>query len=408
MQQAVYIMSVEKKQYICEVILPEKSPIRSAIGKPSSKKAIAKRSAAFEACLLLRKGRYLDDHLLPIYHRQLPEMRNAHLALNLNRKRAYARRIKPDTWERDRGTLPTELYITIVELKSPENLARPCQPLAILTRTRLPDFPPFPLHLQVGKASDLLSSSFAWSFKITGPALSALTEFTLRIFKDIFNKQYENEEAQMSYWLAPVLENRPMGVKIESAECFLDWAVIEHVRAHEKISWTGMSHSHLINRFIVDPFDGERRWYSVEVDSKLGPFDPVPKDAAVWNDSKDNKKGVRDILDYSIRLYTKGRARARPQWEVKQPIIVAHRISTRRDWLDELSEKDMSKDTKSYLAPAPLMISAVSIPVRTLESDINGATASHDGSGHGLFVSVDHRQIRVLSNCTRFLQVTGS
>ena len=383
-------MSVEKKHYVCEVILPEKSPIRSAIGKPSSRRAIAKRSAAFEACLLLRKGRYLDNHLLPIYHKQLPELRNARLALNLNKSRAYSRRIKPDMWERDRGSLPTELYMTIVELEKPENLARPCQPLAILTRTRLPDFPPFHLHLQVGKASNILCTSIAQSFKITESVLAALTEFTLRIFKDIFNKKYEKEEAQMSYWLAPIFGNRPIGVKIESPEDFVEWATVEHVQAHVQIPWTDIPHSDLANRFIVDPYDGERRWYSVEVDSNLGPFDSIPADAGVWNDKKDLKKGVKDILDYSIRLYDRARAKERPKWEVIQPIIVAHRISTRRDWLDELSEKEMSKETKSYLCPAPLLISAVSVQARLFKANTDKTTASYHGSGYGSFISVDH------------------
>ena len=400
-------MSVEKKQYVCEVILPEKSPIRSAIGKPSSQKAIAKRSAAFEACLLLRKGRYLDHHLLPIFHKQLPELRNARLALNLTKSHAYSRRIKPDMWERDRGTLPAELYITIVELEKPENLARPCQPLAILTRTRLPDFPPFPLHLQVGKSSDILCTSFTQSFKVTESALASLTEFTLRIFKDIFNKKYEKNEAQMSYWLAPILGHRAPEVKIESPKSLIDWAVVENVQAQEQISWEDLPHSHLTNRFIVDPFDGERRWYSVGVDSTLGPFDHIPKDAAIWNDSKDRKKGVKDLLDYSLRLFPGKRAEARPRWEFKQPIIVAHRISTRRDWLEELSEKDVRKETKSYLCPAPLLISAVSILARLYGSDANELIASSHYSGHELPVSVDHCEIRILSNCFGCLQATG-
>ncbi len=363
-QQATYIMSVESKQYVCEVILPEKSPIHSAIGRPSSNKAIAKRSAAFEACLLLRKGKHLDEHLIPTFHRKLPEMRNAHLAVNLNRNHSYTMRIKPDLWEKARGSCPTELYMTIIELQKPENLARPSQPLALLTRTRLPDFPPFLLHLQVGKASDVLCTSFAESFNVTDSRLAGLTEFTFRIYKDIFNKQFEENQAGMSYWLAPICRDRSTGVKVESPDQFVDWLTVESVLANKEIEWrVDMPHSQLVDRFLVDRYDGQRRFFSVEVLSSIGPLDPVPQDAAVWKDSKDRNKGVTDILDYTIRLYKGKRPiqRNARKWQLNQPVILAHRVPTRLNWLDELSMKDIKEETKSYVCAEPLLISAVSM-----------------------------------------------
>ena len=63
-------------------ILPEESPVRGAVGRPCSTKQVAKCSAAFEACLLLRKGKYLDEYLSPIFTKQLPAMRNALLAVD--------------------------------------------------------------------------------------------------------------------------------------------------------------------------------------------------------------------------------------------------------------------------------------------------------------------------------------
>lgn len=357
-------MSVENKQYVCEVILPEKSPIHSAMGTPSSRKAIAKRSAAFEACLLLRKCNHLDEHLIPTIHKLLPEMRNARLAVNMNKNHSYPMRIKPDLWEKDRGSRPTELYMTIIELQKPENLGRPCQPLAILTRTHLPDFPPFPLHLQVGKTSDVLCTSFAQILKVTDARLADLTEFTFRIYKDIFNKHFKEDEAQMSYWLAPICVDRMVKDEVESPDRFLDWLTVGYVKAHKEIKWKhDMPHSQFTNHFLVDPFAGYRRFFSIEVLPNLGPLDPVPQDAAVWTDSKDRNKGVANILDYSVRLYKnwKERMRNAGEWDLNQPVILAHKIPTRLNWLDTLAEKDIKEETKSYLCPQPLLISAVSM-----------------------------------------------
>ena len=361
-QQANYVMSVENKQYVCEVILPEKSPIRSAMGRPSSRKAMAKRSAAFEACLLLRKSKHLDDHLIPTYHKHLPNMRNAQLALNMNKSHSYTMRIKPNVWEKDRGSQPSELYVTIIDLERPENLGRPCQPLAVLTRTRLPGFPPFLLHLQVGKTSNVSCTSFAESLKVVGLALNALTEFTFRVYKDIFNKKFEEKSDQMSYWLAPAFRFQSTGVEIEPPDRYIDWPTLTFVEAHKEIPWTDDTpHSQLIDRFLVDRYAGERRFFSVEVLSSIGPLDPVPQDAAVWKDSKDRKKGVADILDYTVRLYDNKKATERDSWKRHQPVIVADRIPTRLNWLEELSEKDTKEETKSYLCPQPLLISAVSL-----------------------------------------------
>ncbi|KAH3204436.1 Dicer-like protein 1 [Aspergillus fumigatus] len=59
--QVTYVVTIASNAYVCEVILPEKSPIRGLTGSPAMRKAVAKRSAAFDTCLLLRKNRLLDE-----------------------------------------------------------------------------------------------------------------------------------------------------------------------------------------------------------------------------------------------------------------------------------------------------------------------------------------------------------
>ena len=349
-------MSVERKKFVCEVILPESSPIHSATGRPSSRKAIARRSAAFEACLLLRQGNHLDKNLIPTYHKSLPHMRNAHLALNMNKAHSYNMKIKPGIWERTRGSLPSELFLTILSLETPENLGRPCQPLALLTRTRLPDIPSFLLHPQVDKVSQLLCTSIATSLNVRGNVLMELNEFTLRIYHDLFNKKFEVNEPQMSYWLAPIVKSWESSRRYDPPDQLIDWALLAHISQNPEIPWIiDMPHADLLDRFLVDRWHGGTRFYSLEIKSHLGPFDPVPIGTA----KAEHKQHKDSIINYTVGLWKKSREGI--AWRPDQPVILAHKIHHRLNLLDEITEKEKVVNTTAYVCPEPLKISAVSL-----------------------------------------------
>ncbi|KAL8832795.1 MAG: hypothetical protein Q9170_004740 [Blastenia crenularia] len=350
-----YIVTAEHGQYICEVILPEDSPVHSAIGRPSSKKAIAKRSAAFEACLLLRQGGHLDQHLLSTLHKHLPAMRNAHLALNLNKSSSYDMRIKPRIWEDSRGLLPETLYMTIFKLENPHCLGRASQPMALLTRTRLPDFPSVLLYLQADKSSNLIFDSLQGSLIVSEDTLSKLNAFTLRIYKDIFNKKFESNIAAMSYWFAPVVNQFRHIDGQRSSNDLLDWQAINYVYHNEAWQWNiHCRHDELENRYLVDKWDGSRRFWSYKVLPHLRPQDPVPQDATAH-------RYMDSILDYSISLFPKARKKA--VWRQDQPVIYAHRVLHRLNWLDKLTEKELTVNHTAYVCPEPLLFSALSTPV---------------------------------------------
>lgn len=358
-------MTVESNQYVCEVLLPEVSPIRSVIGRPSSRKAIAKCSAAFEACLQLRKSKYLDSHLLPIFHKQLPAMRNAHLALNMKNTNAYEMRIKPSIWEETRGSVPEELYMTILGLSNPEFLDRPSQPLALLTRVPMFLFPSFPIYVKPGVATDVLCKPMLQSIVITGHILNKLTRFTLCIYKDIFNKTYEQDEAQMSYWLAPLLDHEIFDVDTPRPQDLIDWKTVDYVYGHEDVSWTPeVPLEKLGDRYLIDRWDGGRRFFSVGVAPEFRPSDPVPEGCAPH-------KYTKTILDYTVSLFSKSRARA--TWRPDQPVVLAHRVLTRRNWLDDWSQSERDVKTLSYVCPEPLKFSAARLPAVTDPSKANVA-----------------------------------
>jgi endoribonuclease Dicer len=89
--------------FVCEVILPERPPIRGLTGTPASNKSTAKWSAAFDTCVLLRKHRLLDNHFNSVYHKRLPAMRNARSAIPCKKTNEYDMIQKLALWTKDRG-----------------------------------------------------------------------------------------------------------------------------------------------------------------------------------------------------------------------------------------------------------------------------------------------------------------
>lgn len=361
-------MSVENRHFVCEVILPENSPLHSATGRPASRKNIAKRSAAFEACLILLQKKYLDNHLLPTYHKILPQMRNAHLAINSKQSSAYTMKSKPRLWEETRGSHPERLFVTVLELESPESLGRPSQPLGLLTRTKLPEFPPFLLYLHANKTSNLLCDSLSRSFEIGASKLCQLTNFTLRIYKDIYNKTFEVNERQMSYWLAPIFGDWKCCGTEQGAEKVIDWTMLEHIQQHPEFAWTiNTPHDQLVSRYLIDRWDGGRRFFSVAVEPAMRPLDPVPEGIPA-------RKWMTSILDYSVSLFSKSRLRA--TWREDQPVMKVERVLHRLNWLDELTDKEKKAETTCYLCPEPLKFSAVCITIFDSESLANTLIAA--------------------------------
>ncbi|KAI9797134.1 MAG: Dicer-like protein 1 [Piccolia ochrophora] len=346
----IYVISFRDKLFTCEVVLPEALPFRSIVGRPASKKSIAKQAAAFEACKHLRSSGYLDADLLPTYHKQLPAMRNAQLALDMKSSNSYGMRTKPGLWASAVGESPVKLYATVLELAIPDAMGKPSQPLALLTRTELPTFPSFPVHFDDGAKSDVCSTSLPHALGFDQECLALFMAFTLRIFGDLFNKIYEPDASQLPYLLAPVRPNTTVSSATTLTQ-LLDWDTLKVVRENESLSWDKNTPSEFFaNRFVVDRWDGGRRFFTIGVNPDLKPLDPVPSDSA-------SGKYMGNILQYSNSLWK--RSRSKVTFQEEQPVVVAHRVLHRRNLLDEITEKEKCVTTKCYICPEPLKISAL-------------------------------------------------
>ncbi|RDL30338.1 Uncharacterized protein BP5553_10216 [Venustampulla echinocandica] len=356
---AEYIVTIQSKQFICEVILPEGAPIRRAIGRPASTKQIAKCSAAFEMCLLLVKGKFLDEWLLPIYTKQLPAMRNALLAVDSKKRDSYDMRTKPALWST--CGFPEELFITVLSLGSPQSLDRPSQPLALLTRSKLPNLPSFILHFGAGKNSPVECISRTRPIKLSSANVNQINTFTLCIFDDVFSKEYESDPSNMPYFLAPLKPDVCLDDQTEPSD-LIAWDILESVEQRQEWKdkqwelklWQTEPDNFFNDLFIVDPWDGSRKLWCLGVNRQYKPLDPVPPNTAP---RPGTRKRNDNIMEYSCSLWDK--ARARRTFDENQRVFEAELVPLRRNLLDELDSPDTEAPKRCFIVLESLKISGL-------------------------------------------------
>ncbi|CAG8979867.1 hypothetical protein HYALB_00002640 [Hymenoscyphus albidus] len=355
-----YIVTVQNKRFIGEVILPEGSPVRGAVGRPASTKQVAKCSAAFEACCLLIQKKYLDDHLLPTYAKRLPAMRNALLAVDSKKRDTYDMKTKPSLWSA--GGVPQELFMTILSLKSPQELDRASQSLALLTRSRIPSLPSFTLHFGDGKHSGVNCVSSPTSLQVSTDMLRQINTFTLAIFDDVFSKTYESDPSKMPYFLAPLKESADANHHTDPAAS-VDWEMLTEIDEHQQAwqgknwelkSWQTEPDEFFAGKYIVDPYDGSRKLWCKGVAPQYRPLDPVPPNCAA---RKGTRQRTDNIMEYSSSLWEK--ARARRTFDENQRVFEAELIPLRRNLLDEFDRNVSEGPKRCFVILEILKISAL-------------------------------------------------
>jgi endoribonuclease Dicer len=354
-----YIPSIEAGQYLYELILPENSPIRTAMGQRYQQKHVAKASAAFEMVIELVKRKYIDENLMSTFKKLLPAFRNAQLALHEKKGSKYPVRIKPSLWEQGRNTTPAQLYLTILDIS--DGLDRPYQPLGLLTRTPLPEFPQFPLFLDSGRVTTALAKGLEKPLDVNPGMVEQMAIFTHRLWKDINNKVFDFDPAKLSYWIVPIT-TKDQCLFFDEPEICIDWAAIITVNENEEFKWTPSTPNEFLEgKFVLDRDSGGGRFFFKRVEPSLTPLSPVP-DGVVkpWGPGGRLRK---DILDYSNSLWGKGRAHMRTIWNLDQPVFEAELIPLHQNMLAEPMKNRKQQDqklNKVYLCPEPLRISAVS------------------------------------------------
>jgi Double stranded RNA binding domain. len=333
--------------------MPEKSPVRRVLGCSESKKSLAKQSAAFDACLLLRKRNLLDEHFNSVYHKRLPAMRNAKLAITSKRTDQYRMRTKPSIWARQQGTIPTCLYGIVIRLIPSEPLARTHGSIVLLTREQITAIPTFSVFLDDGIETTVQSLCVDGGLEVASNELENVTAFTLAVFHDVFHKTYKHDSEQFPYWIAPALENLDIGTSTSVFD-IIDWAALEYVQDNPKLVWTtDMEPESLLTRFIYDDWNGKYRYFPLAIDSNLRPSDPPPSYAP-------SRKWSDDIMNWSLSLSKNSRPKFFNRCIWSQPVLQAELICLRRNFLDKAAEEEKASNSRCVICPQPLVISAVS------------------------------------------------
>lgn len=351
--------------FVCEIVMPPLSPISNVSGRIYSQKQVAKCSAAFELCFKLLKMKYLDENLRSRFAERFRHvMANAHLAVSSKKKSKYDMRLKPRLWA-ELGT-PQRLYGTVLTLSKPNTLQRPSRPLLILTRTPLPQIKPFPLFFgaaEQGLSSDLICQVLNNPIIITEDDLPLFTSFTLKIFCDIFNKRYLAKAEEMPYFFAPTNKNHEF---VFSAPCNLrdivDWPLLHHVLHTNAEPYTGEEPDEFFrDKYIVDPYDGSRRFWLRGIRKDLTCESPVPQEVEHQPTYRQWKRGevARNILNWSVTAWTATREAKQRSWNETQPVVVGLYASLRRNFLADMKED--RKNPFCFFILEPMRISPVSL-----------------------------------------------
>lgn len=345
-------------KFVSEVRLPEKSPVRGVIGTLESSKAMAKGSAAFDTCLVLRKSNLLDNHFRPLFHRRLPAMRNAKLAIASKKQEKYDRRSKPSLWTYQISTIPTLLYATLIRFSPLKPLSRQHAPLILLTRQRLPSFPSFPIFLDNDIETTIQTICVESPLAVSSEKVGSLTDFTVSVFRDVFHKTFDTTPEAFPYWLAPGRShlNTKTSSPAELPDGMIDWEVLSFVQEHREWKWSeDMDPESLLDRFMYDPWSGKYRYFPLKIDPKLRPSDTPPSYVARRRDAN-----MQNIMNFSLSLGKRSRNLFLERCNWDQPVLQVEMVSLRRTFLDKANESEKSERAICVLCPEAVMLSAVS------------------------------------------------
>lgn len=287
-------------------------------------------------------------------------MRNAQLAITSQKSNKYAMLTKPELWQTQRGQLPELLFMTVLTLDAAWD--QPVRALGLVTRTALPDLPSFPLFRIDGGKSEAVIISLSNGFYLDTTELSDLTGFTLAVYKDINNKTFEHKPSKMSYWLAP-LKVLPAALDKELADPsqLVEWDTCARVSGQPHQLWDrGMPNEELSNRFVIDPYNGGRRWITDKVEPGLLPTDPVTF-------GKEGTRNKEHIMAYTLQHMWK-RTRATKEWDETQPVIRAEEVVLRLNVLAQPTARECEVITNCFICPGPLRISWVYYAVSAARS----------------------------------------
>ncbi|KAF5005885.1 hypothetical protein FDECE_7698 [Fusarium decemcellulare] len=342
-------------KFTADIILPDSSPLKSMSGFPQRSKILAKCSAAFEACIMLIQKKYIDEHFQPVFAKKVPAMRNARLAVSSNKKSDYDMRLRPEIWSL-KGECKT-LFATAITLDNPDALGenRPSRPLVLLSRAKLPELPGIPLFFGNGRSSVVKLATSETPLELNEKELEGIFRFTIKVFEDVFSKEYDAGSEQFPYFLAPCADAQGSA----ETQVRIDWEAVEVARTNDYLAWENAPDEFFVDKFVIDPMDGGRKLVIKGIDKSKKPSDPTPE-GVPESRSRSYRSVEPTIKEYSNSLFLNSRRKV--QWRDDQPVVKAELLSLRRNLLDEFQvDEEINKDC--FVILEPLRVSPIPLDV---------------------------------------------
>lgn len=280
-------------------------------------------------------------------------MRNAKLAIMTKKTNQYPMMTKPMFWKQEYGVEPERLYLSIISLHPARPLQKAYRSVLLLTREPLPQFPEFPIYLEDDVETTIRSTPLAKALTITPSELNFMTGFTLRIFRDLYNKTYEQNTTTIPYWLLPAsTASESLNGSIEPFDA-IDWDSLHFVNEHDDIPRTFFSPEDMVGRFVYDRWNGKYRYFLTGVNKNLRPSDPPPSFLP-------RRRHMENIMSYGLSLFKNSRTNFLNTCDWQQCVFDAELISLRRNLLDKRTEAEIKVEDKSLVCLEYTVVSAVS------------------------------------------------
>lgn len=340
---AEYVVSTAGINFMGWVILPDSAPFKSATGSIERSKRQARSAAAYEACVTLIEMGYINKNLQPTFKKKLPKMRNARLALTSGIQQEYSMLVKPDLWASLPTSPPTKLFQTFIELHQNNECITP---LAILTRTAMPDVGPIRLFITKG-VNTVAKLVPLGPIEFSEGLLQQISSFTLKLFDEVFSKMFDAKVEEIPYYFAP---SRPAHFG-EATVNVIDWALLSHITTTpDETPDSGEQ------RFVIDPHNGSRRFIIHQVNPNLRATDPTPAEAPEHT-SRGYQLAEKNIMQYSCSTWT--RLRSKLNFDPEQPVYNALLLSLRRNFLIEEDNEAIKHDRPCHITLQFLRISSI-------------------------------------------------
>lgn len=278
-------------------------------------------------------------------------MRNAKLAVT-KKTNEYIMICKPSIWNHE-DIIPDILYGLLIKFMPTKPLKREHQSMLLLSRKRLPSFPPFPVFLE-NDINTVIHTSGIGKFVIVSQELKQLSSFTLAVFQDVFHKSFDPVPEKFPYWFAPVRAGACDPNPDTTPKSVIDWETVAFAQDHMNWKWSpDMDVGFLLSRFIYDPWDGRKRYFPIAVEPDLHASDLPPH----WTP---RRRWMENIANYSLSLSKNLRSDFFERFDWNQPVLQVECLRLRRNFLSQATDAEKLEAKKCVVCPQPLVISSVS------------------------------------------------